>query len=154
MLIFHEFALRTPLCRVRLLEARLRLLPVDTSHLRLESPLCGSFATPARSNSLTWRWSYTSRVPRASQARIGAFCLALCRRPFLLPCCCPFTLPPFTTAVNPSQNTYSAELHVHGSPAVVEEVLMSLSQQPALRPALPGDFTRRALLNGLSLRVA
>jgi tRNA modification GTPase len=42
----------------------------------------------------------------------------------------------------------SAELHVHGSPAVVEEVLACLSHQPALRPALPGEFTRRALLNG------
>jgi len=42
----------------------------------------------------------------------------------------------------------SAELHVHGSPAVVEEVLACLSHQPSLRPALPGEFTRRALLNG------
>jgi hypothetical protein len=31
---------------------------------------------------------------------------------------------------------------------VVEEVLACLSHQPALRPALPGEFTRRALLNG------
>ena len=42
----------------------------------------------------------------------------------------------------------SAELHVHGSPAVVEEVLDCLFHQPALRPSLPGEFTRRALLNG------
>lgn len=42
----------------------------------------------------------------------------------------------------------SAELHVHGSPAVVEEVLECLAHLPALRPALPGEFTRRALLNG------
>ena len=42
----------------------------------------------------------------------------------------------------------SAELHVHGSPAVVEEVLACLAQLPALRPALPGEFTRRALVNG------
>jgi tRNA modification GTPase len=42
----------------------------------------------------------------------------------------------------------SAELHVHGSPAVVEEVLDCLSHLRALRPALPGEFTRRALLNG------
>ena len=42
----------------------------------------------------------------------------------------------------------SVELHVHGSPAVVEEVLECLSQQQSLRPALPGEFTRRALLNG------
>ena len=42
----------------------------------------------------------------------------------------------------------SAELQVHGSPAVVEEVLDCLSQIPSLRPALPGEFTRRAVLNG------
>ncbi|MGB1591487.1 MAG: tRNA modification GTPase, partial [Promethearchaeia archaeon] len=42
----------------------------------------------------------------------------------------------------------SGELHVHGSPAVIEEVLACLTQQPSLRPALPGEFTRRALLNG------
>lgn len=40
------------------------------------------------------------------------------------------------------------ELHLHGSPAIVAAVLRELSQQPGLRLAEPGEFTRRALENG------
>lgn len=40
------------------------------------------------------------------------------------------------------------ELHLHGGRAVVAAVETSLSTQPGLRPALPGEFTRRALANG------
>lgn len=43
---------------------------------------------------------------------------------------------------------FSAELHVHGSVAVVAAVLSVLSTQPGLRPAEAGEFTRRALENG------
>ncbi len=39
------------------------------------------------------------------------------------------------------------ELHVHGSPAVVRETLRALLRAGA-RPAEPGEFTRRAFLNG------
>lgn len=42
----------------------------------------------------------------------------------------------------------SAELHLHGSTAVVGAVLRALSAQPGLRLADPGEFTRRALENG------
>jgi tRNA modification GTPase len=41
------------------------------------------------------------------------------------------------------------ELHCHGGPAVVGAVLRSLSEQPGLRLAEPGEFTRRALENGV-----
>jgi tRNA modification GTPase len=40
-----------------------------------------------------------------------------------------------------------AELHLHGSPAVVAAVLRELGQIPGLRLADPGEFTRRALEN-------
>ena len=40
------------------------------------------------------------------------------------------------------------ELHCHGSPAVLDAVLTALSTLPGLRPAEPGEFTRRALENG------
>jgi tRNA modification GTPase len=40
-----------------------------------------------------------------------------------------------------------AELHLHGSPAVVTAVLRELSASPGLRLAEPGEFTRRALEN-------
>ncbi len=42
----------------------------------------------------------------------------------------------------------SAELHLHGGPAVVSSVLRALADRPGLRPAGPGEFTRRAMLNG------
>lgn len=41
-----------------------------------------------------------------------------------------------------------AEVHCHGSPAVVSAVLRALAAQPGLRLAEPGEFTRRALENG------
>lgn len=41
-----------------------------------------------------------------------------------------------------------AEFHVHGGRAVVEAVLGALSRVAGLRPANPGEFTRRAVENG------
>jgi len=41
-----------------------------------------------------------------------------------------------------------AELHLHGSPAVIEAVLRRLSETAGLRLAEAGEFTRRALENG------
>ena len=41
-----------------------------------------------------------------------------------------------------------AELHVHGSRAVLDDVIDALSRQPALRPAEAGEFSRRAFDNG------
>lgn len=40
------------------------------------------------------------------------------------------------------------ELHLHGGPAVVEGVAEALARMPGLRPAEPGEFARRAFLNG------
>ena len=42
------------------------------------------------------------------------------------------------------------ELHVHGSPAVVRDMLLAIGavDPAALRPALPGEFTRRAFEEG------
>ncbi len=40
------------------------------------------------------------------------------------------------------------EFHIHGSMAVINAVLKRLSQISSLRPAEPGEFTRRALENG------
>lgn len=40
------------------------------------------------------------------------------------------------------------ELHLHGGRAIVRAVEAALGGQPGLRPAEPGEFTRRALLNG------
>lgn len=41
-----------------------------------------------------------------------------------------------------------AEFHVHGGPAVVSGVLTALGHLDGLRPAEPGEFTRRAFLAG------
>ncbi|MFT3966943.1 MAG: tRNA uridine-5-carboxymethylaminomethyl(34) synthesis GTPase MnmE [Sphingobium sp.] len=41
-----------------------------------------------------------------------------------------------------------AELHCHGGRAVVAAVLDALARLPGLRPAQPGEYTRRALQNG------
>ena len=41
-----------------------------------------------------------------------------------------------------------AEIHLHGGRAVVAGVLEALGILPGLRPAEPGEFTRRAFLNG------
>lgn len=40
------------------------------------------------------------------------------------------------------------ELHCHGGRAVIAAVERALSARPGLRPAEPGEFTRRALTNG------
>jgi tRNA U34 5-carboxymethylaminomethyl modifying GTPase MnmE/TrmE len=40
------------------------------------------------------------------------------------------------------------ELHVHSGRAVISAALSALSQLPTFRPAEPGEFTRRAYLNG------
>ena len=41
-----------------------------------------------------------------------------------------------------------AELHCHGGRAVIAALLAALRRQPGLRPAVAGEFTRRALANG------
>ena len=41
-----------------------------------------------------------------------------------------------------------AELHLHGGPATIKAVLMTLGDISGLRMAEPGEFTRRALENG------
>jgi tRNA modification GTPase len=41
-----------------------------------------------------------------------------------------------------------AEFHVHGGRAVVEAMLAAIGSVPGCRPALPGEFTRRAVENG------
>jgi tRNA modification GTPase len=41
-----------------------------------------------------------------------------------------------------------AELHVHAGPAVVGGIAEALSRLASARPAEPGEFTRRAFLNG------
>lgn len=41
-----------------------------------------------------------------------------------------------------------AELHLHGSRAVVASILAALAAMPGLRPAQAGEFARRALENG------
>ena len=41
-----------------------------------------------------------------------------------------------------------AEVHLHGSSAVIAAALRALGGLPGLRPAEPGEFTRRALENG------
>lgn len=42
----------------------------------------------------------------------------------------------------------SAEIHTHGGRAVAEALGLALSVLPGLRPAEPGEFSRRAFLNG------
>jgi tRNA modification GTPase len=41
-----------------------------------------------------------------------------------------------------------AELHVHGGRAVAAALIEALAARPGLRPAEPGEFSRRAFLNG------
>ena len=52
----------------------------------------------------------------------------------------------------PAPHSYTgedvAELHVHGGPAVIAAVLETLGGMSGLRMAEPGEFTRRAFLNG------
>lgn len=40
------------------------------------------------------------------------------------------------------------EFHMHGSPAVISKMLSVLGELTGCRPAKPGEFTKRALLNG------
>jgi tRNA modification GTPase len=42
----------------------------------------------------------------------------------------------------------AAELHLHGGAAVIAAVLGALAAMPGLRPAQPGEFSRRAFENG------
>lgn len=42
----------------------------------------------------------------------------------------------------------SVEFHIHGGRAIVEAMLQALSAVGGLRPAEPGEFTRRAVVNG------
>ena len=55
-------------------------------------------------------------------------------------------------AVFPGPHSYTgetlAELHVHGSQAVLAALYAVLGRQPGLRLAAPGEFTRRAFENG------
>lgn len=52
----------------------------------------------------------------------------------------------------PRPNSYTGddvcELHLHGSQAITSRVLNILGAMDGLRPAEPGEFTRRAVLNG------
>lgn len=52
----------------------------------------------------------------------------------------------------PRPNSYTGEdvceFMLHGSKAVISRLIRILGQQPGLRPAEPGEFTKRALLNG------
>lgn len=41
-----------------------------------------------------------------------------------------------------------SEFHVHGSPAVLRALIAALTALPGIRLAEPGEFTRRAFLNG------
>jgi tRNA modification GTPase len=41
-----------------------------------------------------------------------------------------------------------AELHIHGGPAVIAAVVDACLSQPGVRPAEPGEYTRRAFENG------
>ena len=41
-----------------------------------------------------------------------------------------------------------AELHIHGGPAVIAAIIDAALSQPGVRPAEPGEYTRRAFENG------
>lgn len=41
-----------------------------------------------------------------------------------------------------------AELHIHGGPAVIAAIIDACLSQPGVRPAEPGEYTRRAFENG------
>ncbi|MEO9170093.1 MAG: tRNA uridine-5-carboxymethylaminomethyl(34) synthesis GTPase MnmE, partial [Candidatus Baltobacteraceae bacterium] len=53
----------------------------------------------------------------------------------------------FSAAPNSYTGEHTLELHVHGSPVVVREVLRAILASGA-RLAQPGEFTRRAFMNG------
>lgn len=80
-------------------------------------------------------------MPPARSARVRALrddCGALLDRALVL------TFPGSATATGEDL----AELHCHGGRAVIAAVLATLAVQPGLRPAIAGEFTRRALANG------
>ena len=54
----------------------------------------------------------------------------------------------FFPGPNSSTGEDTVELHLHGGRAVVSAVLAALAGDPRLRPAQPGEFTRRAFSNG------
>ncbi|RDC61146.1 tRNA modification GTPase MnmE [Alteripontixanthobacter maritimus] len=54
----------------------------------------------------------------------------------------------FLPGPNNATGEDSVELHCHGGRALVAAVSAELERQPDLRPALPGEFTRRAFANG------
>ena len=52
-----------------------------------------------------------------------------------------------TRAPNSYTGEECCEIHCHGSPAVLRETMLALTENGA-RPAGPGEFTKRAFLNG------
>lgn len=52
----------------------------------------------------------------------------------------------------PGPNSFTGEdvveLHLHGGPAILSALFDELSARPGFRPALPGEFTRRAFEHG------
>ena len=54
----------------------------------------------------------------------------------------------FFPAINSVTGEDLAELHVHGSHAVIQGVCLALSNINGLRPAEAGEFTKRSLNNG------
>lgn len=51
-----------------------------------------------------------------------------------------------------SPNSYTgedlAELHIHGNPLIAKKIINYIADNGWARPSLPGEFTRRAFLNG------
>lgn len=45
-------------------------------------------------------------------------------------------------------NEFTVEFHLHGGRATISRLLAELSDEPGLRLAEPGEFTRRSLMNG------
>lgn len=101
-------------------------------------------------------------VLRVSGPRAGAVVETLCRRPLPRPreATVARLADPGTGEVIdsglvlwfPAPRSFTgedvAELHVHGGRAVVSALADALSALPGLRPAEPGEFTRRAFENG------
>jgi tRNA modification GTPase len=54
----------------------------------------------------------------------------------------------FFPGPNSATGEDAAELHLHGGRSVVRAVIAALGEQPGLREAQPGEFTRRAFENG------
>ena len=64
----------------------------------------------------------------------------------------PFNVLPGTHSLHTGPRSFTSEdvveLHVHSGRAVISATLSALSKLPTFRPAEPGEFTRRAYLNG------